>query len=171
MKNICLVMLGLAVFTLVSSGVVFAMSCHDTSDDSKSGHNYAAQDTNSSVKSEIIDVGNKICPVTGEQIDETNKATHEYKGKIYNFCCPKCIKTFKKDPEKYIKKVDETINVGNKICPVLGEKIDEAVKVIYEYEGKIYNFCCAECIESFKKEPQKYIDKVNQELEAVQDTK
>ena len=36
----------------------------------------------------------------------------------------------------------------------------------YEYEGKIYNFCCAGCIDEFKKEPQKYIDKVNQELEA-----
>ena len=57
------------------------------------------------------------------------------------------------------------IDAGNKICPVLSEPIDEAAKATYEYEGKIYNFCCAGCIEEFKKEPQKYIDKVNQELE------
>ena len=56
------------------------------------------------------------------------------------------------------------IDAGNKICPVLGEPIDEAAKTTYEYEGKIYNFCCAGCIEEFKKEPQRYIDKVNQEL-------
>jgi len=60
------------------------------------------------------------------------------------------------------------IDAGNKICPVLGELIDGATKAIYEYKGKIYNFCCAGCIETFKKEPQKYIDKVNQELESRQ---
>ena len=50
------------------------------------------------------DVGNKICPVTGEKIDEKNKATFEYKGKTYNFCCVMCIDEFKKNPEKYINK-------------------------------------------------------------------
>ena len=53
------------------------------------------------------DVGNKICPVSGEKIDEETKATYEYQGKIYNFCCPMCIDEFKKDPEKYIEKIDE----------------------------------------------------------------
>jgi YHS domain-containing protein len=53
------------------------------------------------------DVGNKICPVTGEKIDEKSKATYEYQGKIYNFCCPMCIDQFKKDPQKYIKKIEE----------------------------------------------------------------
>jgi len=53
------------------------------------------------------DVGNKICPVTGEKINEATKATYEYQGKIYNFCCPVCIDEFKKDPEKFIKKVEE----------------------------------------------------------------
>ncbi len=56
--------------------------------------------------------------------------------------------------------VKEAVNVGNKICPVSGESIDEAKKATYEYEGKIYNFCCPECIDAFKKEPQKYIQKV-----------
>ncbi len=55
------------------------------------------------------DVGNKICPVTGEKIDEKTKATYEYEGKIYNFCCPVCIEEFKKDPGKYIKKVEEEL--------------------------------------------------------------
>ncbi|MCM8826376.1 MAG: YHS domain-containing protein [Candidatus Omnitrophica bacterium] len=54
------------------------------------------------------DIGNKICPVSGEKIDEKMKATYEYQGKIYNFCCSMCIDEFKKDPEKYIKKLKET---------------------------------------------------------------
>ena len=52
-------------------------------------------------------VGNKICPVSGEDINESTKATYEYEGKIYNFCCPMCINAFKKDPQKYIKIVEE----------------------------------------------------------------
>ena len=58
-------------------------------------------------KSEAVDAGNKICPVTGEKINEKTKGTYVYNGKIYNFCCPMCIGGFKKDPEKYIKKIEE----------------------------------------------------------------
>ena len=31
------------------------------------------------------------------------------------------------------------------------------MKVTYEYEGKIYTYCCAMCIAEFEKDPQKYI--------------
>jgi len=60
------------------------------------------------------DVGNRICPVTGEKIDENTKTTYEYEGKIYNFCCSMCIDTFKADPQKYIKKVEEELQAQNK---------------------------------------------------------
>lgn len=54
----------------------------------------------------------------------------------------------------------EAVNVGNTVCPVSGDKIDEKVKATYTYEGKTYNFCCAMCIDSFKKDPQEYIKKI-----------
>mgnify|MGYP001616868691 CR=1 FL=1 len=60
----------------------------------------------------------------------------------------------------------EAVDVGNKICPVSGEQVDEKMKVTYEYEGKTYNFCCAMCIDEFKKAPEKYIQKVEGELKA-----
>ena len=50
----------------------------------------------------------------------------------------------------------QAINAGNTICPVMGDKIDENSKVTYEYEGKIYNFCCPMCPEIFKADPKKY---------------
>lgn len=59
------------------------------------------------VSGKAVDVGNKICPVTGEKIDEKTKATYAYEGKIYNFCCTACVDEFKKDPQKYIKKIEE----------------------------------------------------------------
>lgn len=109
-KAICSVILGLAVFTLVGFGSAFAMSCHDMSG-GKDGHSQA-QCADPAVKSEVIDVGNKICPVLGEPIDEAAKTTYEYEGKIYNFCCVGCIDEFKKEPQKYIDKVDQELE-GN----------------------------------------------------------
>ena len=55
-------------------------------------------------------VGNKICPVSGEKINEDTKATYEYKGKIYNLCCAACIEAFKNNPEKYIQIAEEEKN-------------------------------------------------------------
>ncbi|MBU4251943.1 MAG: YHS domain-containing protein [Candidatus Omnitrophica bacterium] len=63
--------------------------------------------------------------------------------------------------------VSNGVNVDNKICPVSGEKIEEKMKAVYEYKGKIYNFCCASCVDDFKKDPQKYIKKVEAELQSV----
>ncbi len=53
------------------------------------------------------DAGNTICPVSGEKIDETTKLTYEYKGKVYAFCCQDCLDEFKKDPEKYIERMEK----------------------------------------------------------------
>ena len=51
--------------------------------------------------------GDEICPVSGEKIHEKTKVTYEYKGKIYNFCCPMCIEDFEKDSEKYIERMEK----------------------------------------------------------------
>ena len=63
--------------------------------------------TTESGEQKAVDVGNKICPVSGMKIGSMGKAvqyTHE--GNIYNFCCAGCIGEFKTDPEKYIEKIN-----------------------------------------------------------------
>ncbi len=56
----------------------------------------------------MVEVGNKICPISGEKIGGMGKAEKiEYKGKVYNLCCPMCKKDFLKDPEAAIKKIEE----------------------------------------------------------------
>lgn len=64
--------------------------------------------------------------------------------------------------------VDKPVNVGNKICPVSGERVGQSgmEAATYEYKGKIYNFCCEMCIDSFKSNPEKYIKKVEEELKS-----
>ncbi len=54
----------------------------------------------------------------------------------------------------------KSIVVGNKICPVTGEKINQKTEVKYEYKGKVYSFCCLSCVPEFKKNPEKYIEKM-----------
>ena len=80
-----------------ASGISFAMSC-DMGGKGGCGEAYAQEIEK---ESKATDVGSKVCPVRDEEIDESAKATYEYKGKIYNFCCPMCVSEFNKDPEKY----------------------------------------------------------------------
>lgn len=46
-----------------------------------------------------------VCPVLAGNIDK--KVYADYKGKRIYFCCEGCDKEFKKDPEKYMKKLEE----------------------------------------------------------------
>ena len=68
-----------------------------------------AQDTNSSGSSQMsagqpIDVGNKICPVSGRPIGVMGPGVqYVYNGKIYHLCCGGCIGNFESDPGKYSK--------------------------------------------------------------------
>jgi YHS domain-containing protein len=89
-----------AAAVLGISGLSFAAMCD------AAGHKEDSKVASAQNRSEAINVGNKICPVSDEKIDEKTKATYEYKGKVYNFCCPACIGDFKKNPEKYIKKIE-----------------------------------------------------------------
>ncbi|MEI6438446.1 MAG: YHS domain-containing protein [Candidatus Omnitrophota bacterium] len=53
----------------------------------------------------------------------------------------------------------KAVNVGNKLCPVSGEKVSAdsgMAPVTYEYKGKVYNLCCGGCIAKFAAEPEKY---------------
>jgi YHS domain-containing protein len=49
---------------------------------------------------------NKVCPVKGNEIDPEAR-TVEYNGKLYGFCCTGCGSKFQKDPEKYMKNLNE----------------------------------------------------------------
>ena len=48
----------------------------------------------------VVDVGNKLCPVSGDTVSGKNFVIYE--GKRYGLCCPMCEAPFRKNPEKYI---------------------------------------------------------------------
>lgn len=92
----------------------FAVSCGHGSEGHQTAQ--AGEAISQPAAKEPVNVGNKICPVSGEEVGKggMQPATYEYQGKIYNFCCPACVDEFKKDPEKYIKKVEEELKGESK---------------------------------------------------------
>ena len=67
---------------------------HMKSDESMMNHEESEED--------LVKVGNKICPVSGEKVGEMGDVVQvEYNGKLYNLCCKMCKKDFMKNPEKY----------------------------------------------------------------------
>lgn len=47
------------------------------------------------------------------------------------------------------------VDVGNKTCPVSGDKVSG--KHFVEYKGRRYGLCCPHCEKEFKKDPEKFI--------------
>jgi len=48
-----------------------------------------------------------------------------------------------------------------KTCIVSGEKLGEMGKpIVYVSEGREFKFCCKDCIKDFKKDPAKFVKKL-----------
>jgi YHS domain-containing protein len=60
-----------------------------------------------------VEVGNKVCPVSGNEIDMEKVVKFEYNGKIYNLCCADCIAAFANDPEKFAKIAEESLSTND----------------------------------------------------------
>ena len=86
-----------AAASLAVAGLAFAdmpgMDMHDKAPTTQKADDKAA-----------VDVGNTVCPVTGDKVGDS-KLTGTYDGKTYHFCCDDCPKAFAKDPAKYANAV------------------------------------------------------------------
>ncbi len=108
---VALVVLGL------SSGVVLAKGSQGNATDAQ----VVVVSEKTPASKDAVEVGNKVCPVSGDKVPAPGEkgamgegpVKIEYKGKIYNLCCPMCIKDFKKNPEKYSSIADKEVS-GNK---------------------------------------------------------
>ena len=50
----------------------------------------------------------KNCIVSGDKLGEMGEPyVYKYEGREIKFCCKGCVKDFKKEPAKYIKKIEE----------------------------------------------------------------
>jgi YHS domain-containing protein len=50
----------------------------------------------------------KTCIISGDKLgDMGDPFVYAYKGREIKFCCKGCLKDFNKEPEKYVKKIEE----------------------------------------------------------------
>jgi YHS domain-containing protein len=92
-----------AVSGMFVAVLMFGMGCRHEGDDPKAT-GASAEPMTQSAKQNAVDLGNTVCPVSGDKVGDS-KLTEVYQGKIYHFCCDDCPKDFKKDPDKFAKKV------------------------------------------------------------------
>ena len=108
------------------------------------------------------------CPVMGGKIDSTIYT--DIQGQRVYHCCPMCSAKLKADPDKYFNKAAEEGILFENIqttCPVTGEKLDD--KLVYtDYNGRRVYFCCLKCRNTFKEDPEKYLQKMNSDATADQ---
>src|SRR4051794_32135627 len=99
-------MIAKCIATGLVAAVIFLAGC--SQHEGMSGMPMDAKDGNTDMKAAMasgaVDLGNSVCPVSGDQIGDS-KFIEVYNGKVYHFCCSDCPKDFKKDPEKYAKLV------------------------------------------------------------------
>ncbi len=101
-----------------------------------------------------------LCPVMNRKIDKSIYV--DYQGQRIYFCCRGCVAAFKKNPEKYVKILKDqgvALEPVQTRCPVMGRKINK--KFYADYKGRRVYFCCKGCIAAFKKNPEKYMKRLD----------
>ena len=57
--------------------------------------------------------------------------------------------------------------IAQKTCPVMGGPIDPSI--FLDYQGRRVYFCCQACQAEFKKNPDKYLQKLDEQPKAAQE--
>lgn len=65
-----------------------------------------------------------------------------------------------------LPKADKTADIEQTTCPVMGGKIDTDISI--EHDGRTVYFCCKGCIEPFRKNPDKYLSKLDEQAKEAE---
>jgi hypothetical protein len=113
----------------------------------------------------------ETCPVSGEKLGSMgDPIVLQGNGSEVKLCCKGCIKKFKADTDKYMKVVSKGIAAQQlpyypmDTCLVSGESLTEdgkdvAVDVVIG--NRLFRVCCKSCIKKLKKDPGKYLVKLD----------
>lgn len=117
------------------------------------------------------------CPVTGEKLGgKMGKAVDYVHGnRLVRLCCMDCVKKFKKDPAKFLKKLDAAIVAKQQAkypvttCLVTGETLGGKMgkPIDYVYGQQLVRFCCKGCVKKFEQNPEEYIGKLKKAYAAA----
>ena len=97
---------GFVLSLMAASGLLLLAGCGKEPDHAKSdkGGAPAAGSQEAAAKPYPL----KTCVVSGEQLGKMGEPKRiVYEGQEIKFCCPSCEKDFRKEPAKYLKKIEE----------------------------------------------------------------
>lgn len=103
------------------------------------------------------------CAVSGEKLGEMGEPYVLVEdGQEVQLCCKSCLKDFNKGKAKIMAKVKEASAKVKPYplttCLVSGEKLEDAY--VFVHEGREIKLCCKSCAKDFKKEPAKYVKRL-----------
>lgn len=109
------------------------------------------------------------CPVSGEAIDKKTSPSVELQGQKVYFCCNKCAKEFKANPDKVFEKMAADGVVAEnvqKTDPICGMAVDPAKNKVLDWKGRRLYFCSDGCKAKFEKDPATYLKKLDEKPKA-----
>jgi YHS domain-containing protein len=118
------------------------------------------------------------CAVAGTKLGSMGEPViYNHQGREIRFCCKGCILAFEKDPEKYLKQVDEKIieqqlpHYPLTTCIVMEKDPldDPEIKPFnLVYNNRLVRFCCKGCTRDFKADPEPFLKKLDEAVIAAQ---
>ena len=112
------------------------------------------------------------CVVGGEGLDSMGGPQNVVvEGRLIRVCCKGCIRAVKKDPAKFIAKVDAAVIEAQKpsypleVCAVAGSNLAKAKAPVDVVIGtRLVRVCCGNCAKKVKADPEPYLAKVDAAL-------
>ena|GEM_PF-792196 len=105
------------------------------------------------------------CIVSGQPLGSMGGAVdYTHDGRDLKFCCNVCLGNFKKDPDKYLRKLDAAIIDAQKgaypytIDPVTGVQLDSVANPVdIVYNNQLVRLSSSDALTEFQKDPDKYM--------------
>jgi len=107
----------------------------------------------------------QYCIVSGQPLGSMGgPVDYIYNGRDLKFCCNVCLSSFKKEPDKYLKRLDAAIIEAQKgsypytTCPVTGVALDSVANPVdIVYNNHLVRLSSSSAAAEFQKDPEKYM--------------
>ena len=158
----------LPVGLIVTAAAAFALSTSATTT-SQDNADAAVEESVTPTTRPTDDYPLDTCPVGGKLGSMGEPVVETIDGRTVKFCCVSCVAAFKKDSEKYNAKMDDMILEAQRedyptdVCLVSGEELDVMggpMDYVHRETNTLVRFCCGTCEVAFKKDPEKYLEKL-----------
>jgi YHS domain-containing protein len=102
------------------------------------------------------------CVISNEKIDDPSSdmepMDYVHGTRLVRFCCKGCVKSFQKDPAKFMATIDKALIEKQRpaypltTCLISGEELgDDSVEMLYG--TRLVRLCCKKCVKEFEKNP------------------